>query len=91
MLELAKIGNTTTCGHIIQLATVFDNVGGNPGLIHKGTIENVVEAYPRKGWNGCFANTIREEIAQKPWAHSTTLGPEFPEASENNKLMQPYD
>lgn len=56
----------------------------------KGVIEQAVREYPRNGWSGCFARTIREEIAQKPWCHSTAI-PGFAEAVEGNKLMEPYD
>ncbi len=67
-------------------------MGGNPGLVHVKTIENVVAAFPRKGWSGCFAGTIREENAAKPWAHTKHLGEKaFPEGVEGNELMAPYD
>lgn len=36
-------------------------MGLNPELVSKGTIEEVVKAYPRKGWSGCFAKTIKKE------------------------------
>jgi cyanamide hydratase len=60
--------------------------------VHKGTIEDVVRAFPRDKWSACFAATIRKENGQKPWAHTTHLGErEFPEGVEGNKLMEPYD
>ena len=67
-------------------------MGGNPQLVSKGTIESVVEKYPRMGWSGCFARTIRRENGLKPWAHTTHLGElEFPVGVEGNSLMTPYD
>ena len=67
-------------------------MGINPNLIHKETIESVVQAHPRHKWSSCFASTIREENSLKPWAHSTALGEEdFPNGVKNNKLMEPYD
>lgn len=80
----------STVGQLIQLATVFDNMGQNPQLVHKKTIEDVVKAYPRKGWSGCFAKTIREEVKIKPWCHTTVIEG-FAEGVEGNKLMEPYD
>jgi cyanamide hydratase len=65
--DLGVTGTLTQIGALIQLATIFDNMGGNPELINVKTIENVVEAYPRKGWSGCFAATIRRENGLKPW------------------------
>jgi len=77
---------------LVQLATIFDNVGGNPELVATETIENVVAAYPRKGWSGCFAATIRREIDLKPWAHTTHLGEgDFAEGVEGNALMARWD
>lgn len=67
-------------------------MGGNPHLVSKETIEDVVKAFPRRGWSGCFAKTIRKENGLKPWAHTTHLGErDFPEGVEGNELMKPYD
>jgi len=86
------VGTITRIGALIQLATIFDNMGGQPDLVSQETIESVVESYPRLKWSGCFAKTIRRENSVKPWAHTTALGEDaFPEGVENNKLMAPYD
>ena len=67
-------------------------MGNHREIIHKVTLEDVVERFPRKGWSGCFASTIREENKLKPWAHTTALGEEdFPYGVANNRLMAPYD
>jgi cyanamide hydratase len=90
--DIGESGKITELGQLIQLATIFDNMGGHADLVHKGTIENVVEHFPRTKWSSCFAATIRKENGLKPWAHTTALGEnEFPEGVEGNKLMAPYD
>jgi cyanamide hydratase len=90
--DLGETGTLTRIGALIQLATIFDNVGKNPELVHKETVESVVAAYPRMKWSGCFAKTIKREIGLKPWAHTTHLGErDFPEGVLGNKLMEPYD
>jgi len=90
--DLCTKGKITTVGQLVQLATIFDNVGGHAELVHRGTIEEVVKAWPREGWSGCFARTIREENGLKPWAHTTALGEDdFPEGVLGNKLMAPWD
>lgn len=67
-------------------------MGKFEGLVHRDTIANVCAAYPRKGWSGCFAKTIRLENSTKPWAHTKHLGEEaFPTGVENNALMKPFD
>lgn len=79
-------------GALIQLATLFDNVGQNPELVSEETIEAVVTAYPRLGWSSCFAATIRQENELKPWSHTTHLGKsDFPEGVLDNKLMEKWD
>ena len=88
--DLGETGMITSVGQLIQLATVFDNMGINPHLIHSSTIESVVAAYPRKKWSGCFAATIRKEVGLKPWCHTTSIEG-FAEGVEGNKLMEPYD
>ena len=90
--DLGETGKITFLGQLIQLATVYDNMGINPQLVSTQTLQDVVGAFPRKGWSGCFAKTIREENGLKPWAHTTALGErEFPEGVEGNTLMAPYD
>ncbi|KAI9879404.1 MAG: hypothetical protein M1830_008623 [Pleopsidium flavum] len=90
--DIGETGKITTVGQLIQLATIFDNMGGHADLVHKGTIDNVTKHFPRKKWSTCFASTIREENGLKPWAHTTALGEEdFPNGVQNNKLMEPYD
>lgn len=84
---------TTFIGMILlTIGAIKDNMGLHADLVHKDTIEDVVKHYPRKGWSGCFAATIRKENALKPWAHTTKLGEEeFPSGVEGNELMAPYD
>lgn len=90
--DLGDTGTITRIGALIQLATIFDNMGGNADLVAKETIEDVVKTYPRKKWSACFAATIRRENGLKPWAHTTHLGEEdFPEGVKGNKLMAPWD
>ncbi|KAF2838810.1 urea hydro-lyase/cyanamide hydratase [Patellaria atrata CBS 101060] len=88
--DLGDVGTITGMGLLVQLATVFDNIGANPTLIHPSTIESVVHAFPRHGWSGCFAATVRDEIWKKPWCHTTAIE-HFAEMVENNELMAPYE
>lgn len=90
--DLGETGTLTQIAALVQLATILDNMGGNPDLVRVETIESVVAAYPRNKWSSCFARVIRKENGLKPWAHSTHLGEkEFPDGSENNALMAPWD
>ncbi|KAL8673692.1 MAG: hypothetical protein Q9168_001907 [Polycauliona sp. 1 TL-2023] len=90
--DIGETGTITTIGQLLQLATIFDNMGGHKDMIHGDTIRDVTKHYPRNKWSSCFAATIRKENGLKPWAHTTALGEEdFPNGVKNNKLMQPYD
>ncbi|KAL8919481.1 MAG: hypothetical protein Q9208_006766 [Pyrenodesmia sp. 3 TL-2023] len=90
--DIGATGNITTVGLLIQLATIFDNMGGHEDLVHMDTVKDVTRHYPRNKWSSCFAATIRKENGLKPWAHTTALGEDdFPNGVENNKLMEPYD
>lgn len=88
--DLGETGSITALGQIIQLATVFDNVGMNPDLVSTKTIQAVTARFPRNGWSGCFADTIVQEIGLKPWCHTTCI-PDFAEKVKGNALMQAYD
>ena len=88
--DLGETGTVTRITALILLATLLDNAGENPHLVSKGTIEEVVARWPRMKWTGCFASTVRKEIGQKTWAHSTHIEG-FAEKIEGNKLMEPYE
>ncbi|EKG21623.1 hypothetical protein MPH_01057 [Macrophomina phaseolina MS6] len=85
-----ETGTISCIGLLVQLATEFDNMGHYKELVHPETIKSVVAKYPRNGWSGCFSKTIREEMALKPWAHSSAIDG-FVEMVENNELMKQYD
>ncbi|KAA6416070.1 MAG: hypothetical protein FRX48_00789 [Lasallia pustulata] len=90
--DIGEPGKITTIGQLIQLATIFDNMGGHADLVHEETIHVVTSEFPRQKWSSCFAATIREENKLKPWAHTTALGEEdFPNGVLNNRLMERYD
>ncbi|KAH8598980.1 urea hydro-lyase cyanamide [Bisporella sp. PMI_857] len=90
--DLGTTGTLSRVSALIQLATIFDNVGRNPELVARETIEGVVALFPRKHWSGCFAKTIRKELSLKPWAHTSHLGePGFEERVEGNVLMSEWD
>ncbi|ORY71081.1 uncharacterized protein BCR38DRAFT_330099, partial [Pseudomassariella vexata] len=73
----------TCLGQLIQLATIYDNIGERSELVNQQTRDGLVAAFPRKGWNSCLTATIREENWLKPWAHTTALEEEeFPDGWE---------
>ncbi|KAI2191815.1 hypothetical protein LOZ21_001445 [Ophidiomyces ophidiicola] len=90
--DLCDVGTITAVGQLIQLATIFDNTGQYPDLVHPSTIEDVSKQFPRLKWSTCFAATIRRENGLKPWAHTTALGvDDFPSKVLGNKLMEPFE
>lgn len=92
--DLGGPGTITLLGQVLQLATIYDNVGHRPYLVHEATRDSVHELFPRGGWGGCFAKTVREEVRAKPWAHSTHIGGNvevFANAVEGNLLMEEYE
>ncbi|KAL2856454.1 hypothetical protein BJY01DRAFT_231326 [Aspergillus pseudoustus] len=72
--DLRDVGSITAVGQLVQLATIFDNVGNHAQLVHEDTVKDVIEHYPRLKWSSCFASTVDEEVSLKPWAHTTVLG-----------------
>ena len=88
--DLGDTGSISTIGAVTHFATVFDNAGKNPELVHEDTIKSVVQKYPREGWTGCFAAVVRKEVDLKPWSHTTKIEG-FAEMVEANKLMEPYE
>ncbi|GLA12557.1 hypothetical protein AnigIFM62618_008503 [Aspergillus niger] len=77
--DLGVDGNITFLGQLIQLATIYDNVGEHPhvrdfgGLIHEDARREVNERWRREGWCGVFADVVKLEVGRKPWCHSTHI------------------
>jgi len=88
--DIGDTGNITTLTAVTHFATVLDNAGLNPELVHENTIKSVVAKYPRNGWTNCFASVVRKECELKPWANTSRIEG-FAEMVEANKLMEPYD
>ncbi|CAN6599952.1 cyanamide hydratase Ddi3p [Trichomonascus vanleenenianus] len=94
--DLGTEGTITFLGQVIQLSTIYDNVGDHPslpdlaGLIHEDTREEVIKAFPRTGWLKCFAGVVEKEVKLKPWAHTTSI-PDFPAKIMSNELMKQYE
>ncbi|KAJ4154850.1 hypothetical protein LMH87_000124 [Akanthomyces muscarius] len=94
--DLGAEGSITLLGQLVQLATIYDNVSEHPyvagidAIIHEETREAVVALFPRRGWLGCFAEAVTEEMRRKPWCHTTHI-PGFADKIMGNKLMQQYE
>lgn len=92
--DLGTEGTISLLGQVVQLATVYDNMGLRPGLVHARTRDDVVGRWPGLGWSTCFEGIIREEMALKPWAHTSHLGEAFPKGVKENGetgLMSEYE
>lgn len=75
---------------LIHLGTLLDNIGAGKDLVSRGTILEVVGAYPRKGWTGCFKGTVEKEKRLKPYAMVSRIEG-FEGMIEGNRLMQEWE
>ncbi|KAK1148871.1 hypothetical protein N8T08_008756 [Aspergillus melleus] len=90
--DLCQVGSITAVGQLVQLATIFDNTGMHSQLVHADTVRDVNRQFPRLRWSGCFADTVRQEMQLKPWAHTTTLGEDdFPAKILSNPLAAKFE
>ncbi|KAK1597279.1 cyanamide hydratase family HD domain-containing protein [Colletotrichum navitas] len=89
-------GTITFLGQLIQLATLYDNVGRHPcvkdfgKMIHEATRAEVNGTHPRMKWCSFFASTVRKEVGLKPWCHSTHIV-NFDNEVESNTLMSAWE
>ncbi|RKL51781.1 Cyanamide hydratase [Fusarium oxysporum] len=94
--DMGVDGSITFLGQLIQLATLYDNVGTYEGIddfgswIDEATRDNVNKAIPRHGWCSWFACTVRKEESNKPWCHTTHI-PQFDKQMEANTLMKQWE
>ncbi|KAJ2963217.1 hypothetical protein NQZ79_g1681 [Umbelopsis isabellina] len=88
----AKGGNTRHAGQIIQMSTQLDVLGTNPQWFNPNTIDQVVQKYPRLGFNHVFADQMRQEVAEKPGCLMCTRDSHaFINQVESNPIMARYD
>lgn len=94
--DMGMDGTITFLGQLIQLATLYDNVGVYEGIedfgswVDETTRDSVNNAFPRHRWCSWFACTVRKEEANKPWCHTTHI-PQFDKQMEANTLMKPWE
>ncbi|KAF2154715.1 urea hydro-lyase/cyanamide hydratase [Myriangium duriaei CBS 260.36] len=85
-------GSITLVTRLIHMGTLLDNIGAGNELVHPQTIEKVNEKYDRKGWSGCFIDTVKEEKNLKPWAMVSRIEGFENEIEKNGKgLMAKWD
>ena len=85
-------GNISLLTRLIHLGTLLDNIGAGKELVHPDTIRAVNETYDRKGWSGCFSDTVVKEKKLKPWAMVSRIEG-FEDAIQQNGegLMKEWD
>lgn len=88
--DCGESGMIAQLGFLIQISTLVDNTGDYAQLVHLETVKNVVGVWPRRGWSGCFASTVRREVELKPYSHTTKI-PRFAESIEGNEVMKQFD
>lgn len=94
--DMGVDGYITFMGQLIQLATLYDNVGVYEGierfgdLVHETTRDEVNKAFPRLRWCDWFAGTVRKEERLKPWCHTTHI-PQFDKQIEANHLHRKWE
>ncbi|KAB2102311.1 Cyanamide hydratase [Alternaria gaisen] len=89
-------GTITFMGQLIQLATLYDNVGRYEdieefgSMIHETTRDRVNRTFPRLRWCSWFAETVRKEESNKPWCHTAHI-PQFDAKMEVNTLQKAWE
>jgi cyanamide hydratase len=77
--DIAVHGTITYIGQLIQLATIYDNVGVHSyvkdfgELIHDTTRARVHAAHPPGEWRSFFSGVIQKEETIKPWCHTKKM------------------
>ena len=94
--DLGVDGTITFLGQLVQLATIYDNVGDHPqmqglgGLVHEDSRREINLRWRREGWGGVFGDVIAREVGLKPWCHSThVVG--FEGLVRGNQLLKEWE
>lgn len=90
--EEADGGMVTALTALIHFGTLLDNTGQWEQLVHRGTVDDVMAAWPRLRWSACFCAVLHDEGERKPWSHTSSLGVgRFQAAVRANQLMNAYE
>jgi len=86
-------GKISATGQLLQLSTTLDVIGLHPALHSASTYDEIVANWPRMGFNCHFCGLMEEEMAVKPWSHTTTVEEEngFCSKIKNNPFTKKYD
>lgn len=85
-------GSISLLTRLIHLGTLLDNIGAGKELVHPDTIRAVNEVYERKGWSGCFRDTVVKEKELKPWAMVSRIEGFEEDIEKNGRgLMKEWD
>ncbi|KEQ88350.1 cyanamide hydratase [Aureobasidium pullulans EXF-150] len=91
--DMGVDGTTIFMGQLIQLATLYDNVGKYESvdsfgdITHETTRDNINKTYPSIRRCPWFAEIVRKEEGDKPWCHTTHI-PNFDKEMEANTLHE---
>jgi cyanamide hydratase len=74
--DVGKRGYLSANTQLIQIATLFDNMGEHLQLVANETRDDIYNTFPRGQWSSCFASVIHRECGLKPYCSTTKLGEE---------------
>lgn len=86
--DIQPSGSVTLITRLIHLGTLLDNIGASTELVHRDTIRNVVAAYDREGWAGCFKATVEQEKSLKPYTMVSRIEGFEEKIAEHGKQME---
>jgi len=86
-------GKISATGQLLQLSTTLDVIGLHPSIHSASQYDDIVSKWPRLGFNQHFCALMKEEMAVKPWSHTTTVEEEngFCRKIQNNPFTKKYD
>lgn len=88
----SHVGNIRQNGYIIQMTTTLDVRGGEAHWFHPHTVDQVVQKFPRHGFNNVFADRMQIEYDEKPGCYLSTRDvPSYLVKVRNNPIMAQYD
>jgi cyanamide hydratase len=94
--DMGDNGTITLMGQMIQLATLYDDVGKCDGVKEFGELvnellrHNVNTTFRRLHWTTWFGATIRAEEENKPWCR-TTHDPQVNVNMAANTVQKPWE
>jgi len=90
--DVGEGGKMSPLAAVLQLGIALDERGEWVELLHQGSVDDVIAAWPRAGYSRLvIKEVVGKEVKRKEWARCTAEGTEWSQNVRGNAALNKYD